>query len=144
MSINVSNNGTFIGNQKFKVELIPKPNITITKSGKPYVVNQIQGVSLSTLRSLSVKSFADESFKKSNKQDAYYRTMKWEATLVRGKRVIKIKKYTAESAKLNAFMNIARSGDRIVVEVKDVRRKTFKGGKEKVEIPTTIFSIPIQ
>ena len=144
VSLNISNNGTFIGIQKFKVKLIPKPTITMTKSNRPYVINQIQGIPSSTLRVLSVKALAEDAFKTNNPKDADYKVTKWEATLVRGRRVIDRKVYNRERKTLNYFLSRARSGDRIVIEVKEVKRKTYRESIENVAIPTTIFSIPIQ
>jgi len=144
VSIKISNNGTFIGEQKFKVKLIPKPVITMTKNNRAYVVNQIQGVPASALRKLSVKAFAEDAFKTSNPQDASYKITKWVATLVRGRRIIQIEEYSRDSKTLNKFLNEVRPGDRIVVEVLEVKRKTYQGAIESVKIPTSIFSIPIQ
>jgi hypothetical protein len=68
----------------------------------------------------------------------------WNATLVRGRRVIRKRSYSSESKKLKGFLAEAQSGDRLVVEILDVRRRTFTQTIEKVTIPTSIFSIPIQ
>ncbi len=144
VTLKVSNNGTFIGNQVFKVKLIPKPNITMTKDNRPYVVNPIRGVPASALRRLSVKALAEETFKKSNPRDANYKITKWNAILVRGHSSKGVKNYTSENTKLKHFVNKARTGDRLVIEVTEVKRRTFKGTIEKVRIPSTIFSIPIQ
>jgi gliding motility-associated protein GldM len=144
VTINISSNGTFIGSVKFKVKLIPQPNITMTKGNRPYVINQIRGVSVSTLRELSVKVFAESAFKSSNPRDAIYKIKEWNATLVRGRRVIKKRSYNSENKSLKGFLSEARSGDRLVVEILDVRRKTFKQTIDRVTIPSSIFSIPIQ
>ena len=144
VSVRVSNNGTFIGKQDFKVKLIPKPVITMARGGQKYVVDQIQGVTSSTLRNLSVKAFADREFKRSNSLDAKYKVTKWEANWVRGKNSKGSKVYDSESKTLKAFARDVKPGDRIVIEVKEVKRKTYEGNVEKVTIPTTIFTIPIQ
>jgi gliding motility-associated protein GldM len=144
VTINISNNGTFIGSQKFKVKLIPQPTITVSKNGQKYIVNQVQGVTTGTMRRLSVKAFAENSFKKSNKDDSHYKITKWEAILVRGKTRKDSKVYYSEGKTLKHFAELARAGDRIVIEVLEVKRKTFSGTVEKVRIPSTIFSIPIQ
>lgn len=143
VTVNISNNGTFIGQQKIKVKLIPQPVITMAKGNHKYIVNQVQGVSAGMLRQLSVKVFAENSFKKSNREDSHYKITKWEAIWVRGRNSKGMKKYTSENSTLREFANKAQSGDRIVVEVKEVKRKTFTGAIETVKIPTTIFTIPI-
>ena len=144
VKLNISNNGTFIGKQNFTVKLIPKPVITMAKGNQKYIVNQIQGVTTSTLRSLSVKVFPENAFKKSNRDDSHYKITKWEAIWVRGKISKGVKKYTSENSTLRDFANKVKPGDRIVIEVKEVKRKTYTGGIETVKIPTTIFTIPIQ
>jgi gliding motility-associated protein GldM len=86
VTLNVSSGGNKIGSEKFKVRLIPKPEIAVLANGRP--VNEKQGMASPGPRTLSMKAVPDESFKNFLPKDARYRVTKWEATLVRGRRPV--------------------------------------------------------
>ena len=94
-------------------------------------------------RSLQLKIEPDESFKQFLPKDAQYKIQSWDAILVRGKRPVTKRTFSGGSGTLNGFT--ARPGDRILVEVKNLVRRTYTGGSEQVKIPasTSLINIPI-
>jgi hypothetical protein len=51
---------------------------------------------------------------------------------------------TNEVLDLGAWRAGFRPGDRIVIEIKTVTRRTFKGQEEKVEVRNEVKTVPIQ
>jgi hypothetical protein len=90
-----------------------------------------------------MKAIADESFKAFLPKDARYRVTSWEAILVRGKRPVSTKKFNSPEGNLSAFAAQAKPGDRILIEVKQVQRKTYTGASEKVKLGTIIMNVPL-
>jgi gliding motility-associated protein GldM len=141
VTLNVSSGGNKIGSEKFKVRLIPKPEIAVLANGRP--VNEKQGMASPGPRTLSMKAMPDESFKNFLPKDARYRVTKWEATLVRGRRPVAQESFSSETANLTSFAAQAKEGDRIMIEVKEVKRMNFRNSIEDVVIGTKIINIPL-
>ena len=141
VSLKVSSNGTFIGTEKFPVRRLPKPSIELTSRGRP--VNIKQGVPVPGPRSLTLKAVADESIQQFLPKDARYRVSEWEVILGRGPRAVKRQVVNGPDVNLTQFAQLARPGDRIVIEVKEVQRRNFRDEIEKVNIPSTTFNIPL-
>ncbi len=142
--LNVSSGGSAIGSRNFPVRRVPKPDLQVlTSKRKP--VNERQGNDRNELRSLEAKAIADESFKQFLPKDARYRVTKWEVTLARGARPIGAPmRMTREKANLSQLLSKAQSGDRLVVEIKEVKRMNFRDNIEKVNMPPSYFSINIK
>ena len=138
----VYSDGIYIGSQKFRVRQIPKPDIVLKSGGK--VVDERQGVN-QVPREINLDAVPDADFAQFLPDDARYRVTQWVVTLARGARPVEQKNVNGPSANLASFVPKARSGDRIVVEVKEVQRKNFKGDIENVSIGigTSIKQIPI-
>ncbi|HWZ23109.1 MAG TPA: gliding motility protein GldM [Cytophagaceae bacterium] len=141
--LKVSSNGNMIGEQAFKVRLIPKPEIQVLKGGKP--VDEKQGEVSPGPSSLSVKAISDESFKAFLPKDARYRVAEWECSLIRGKRAVGSKKYTTETAKISEITSQAIPGDRIMIELKPgaVIRTNYQNKTEVVSLGSIIKNIPL-
>lgn len=139
--LTVSSGGTKIDDLKFGVRKVPKPEIVALSSGKP--VNEKKGVKAPGPRAIKMKAQADASFKQFLPKDARYKVTKWEATLVRGKRPVDKKQFTSENGNLSSFASKAKAGDRILVEVKEVKRLNFKGKTEKVKVGLVLKNIPL-
>ncbi|ABG57465.1 gliding motility protein GldM [Cytophaga hutchinsonii] len=142
VKLNVASGGNAIGSQDFKVRGIPKPEILVLNGGKE--VDQKNGVAAPGPRSLQVKAKADESFAQFLPKDARYNVTKWNVMLARGKRPVTQQNFTTEMANLSSFASQAQAGDRLIIEVQDVYRTNFLGEKEKVNIGTPIFTVPLQ
>jgi gliding motility-associated protein GldM len=142
VTLKVSSNGNYIGDQTFNVRLIPKPEIQVSSNGKP--VDEKQGMAAPGPRSLVCKAIPDDGFKTFLPKDARYRVSDWEVTLVRGKRPIGAPmKCTSEVANLSTFASQALPGDRILVEVKNVTRTNFVNKTENVNLGIVIKNIPL-
>lgn len=141
--LKVSSNGNMIGEQAFKVRLIPKPEIQVLKGGKP--VDEKQGEVSPGPSQLSVKAISDESFKAFLPKDARYRVAEWECSLIRGKRAVGSKKYTTETAKISELTSQAIPGDRIMIELKPgaVIRTNYQNKTEVVSLGSIIKNIPL-
>jgi len=141
VSITVKSGGNTIGTEKFKVILVPKPTIMATTRGK--MINP-KGVVAPGPRKIVMKAVAEPGFKAALPKDASFKVTKWTATLVRGKRpVVSPKTFTKAEGNLTAFAQKAKNGDRIMIEVKKVYRKTYTKKLVEVRIPTTIINIPL-
>ena len=142
VKLNVFSGGNSIGFQDFKVRGIPKPEIVVLTNGKE--VDQKNGMAAPGPRSLQVKAKADESFAQFLPKDSRYTVTKWNVMLARGKRPVTQQNFTTEMANLSSFASQAQAGDRLIIEVQDVYRTNFLGEKEKVNIGTPIFTVPLQ
>lgn len=142
VTINVSSGGYPLGSEKFKVRTIPKPDVVVYAGGKP--INEKQGMSAPGPRSLEVKAIPDESFKNFLPKDARYKVYSWEVTLARGSRpVAGPQTFTSESISTISLISQAKPGDRLVIEIKEVKRMNFKNEIETVKLPSIVKTISI-
>ncbi len=141
VKLSVYSAGNLIGDQDFKVRLIPKPEILALSGGKPLDVKQ--GVNAPGPRSVQIQAKSDESFKTFLPNDARYKITEWNAILVRGKRPVRTKNFSSESGDFSEFNSQGQPGDRIVIEVKSVKRMNFKGVIEDVNVGTPIINLPL-
>jgi hypothetical protein len=51
--------------------------------------------------------------------------------------------FSGETANLTSFASMAKEGDRISIEVKEVKRLNFRNSTEDVNIGTKIINIPL-
>jgi|688.fasta_scaffold28450_3 gliding motility-associated protein GldM len=141
VSLTIYNNKNLLDTQLFKVRKMPMPTIRITSKGK--ALNDKLGMPAPGPRSLEVRAIADESFAAFLPKDARYRVAQWEVSLARGSRALKTKQVNSQDVDLNDFAALAKSGDRLVIEIKKVERLNFKGEIETVKIGTIIHTISL-
>jgi gliding motility-associated protein GldM len=143
VALSVYSNGNMLGVEKFKVKKIPDPTIVAKNGNKE--IDLKNGVSLATMpRTLNLSSKPDASFAEFLPKDARYKVTDWECTLARGKRAIVSKKVTSEELNIADMAAQAKEGDRIVIEVKGVKRMNFKNQVEDVKsFNQGIITIPI-
>ncbi|MDX5345740.1 MAG: gliding motility protein GldM [Hymenobacteraceae bacterium] len=141
VKLNVSSAGNSIGSETFKVRSIPKPDIEVLANGKP--VDEKRGMSAPGPRVIEIRAVADESFKQFLPQDARYRVTSWTAYLVRGPQPVDQMSSSSPTANLTQFASKARPGDRILIEVKEVKRMNFRDNIEDVNIGTKLINIPL-
>jgi len=142
VTIGVSSDGAKIGDVKFDVQRIPKPDVMVYAGSKP--VNQKQGESISSLRVLRSAAVAEPNFKKQLPDDARYRVTRWTIRLARGPRPIgQPLRATSETVNLSNIMKSARPGDRLIVEIDKVLRRNFRGSTEEVNLGEEITVIPL-
>jgi gliding motility-associated protein GldM len=141
VTLNVSSSGNAIGSQTFKVRPIPKPEIRCLVGGRE--INEKQGTPITAVRNMSLKAVPDQGFANFLPEDARYRVTRYEITLVRGRRpAMQTMTIDGPDANLTNVVNAAREGDRLYVEVKEVRRMNFRGEQEEVRM-TKSFNVPL-
>ncbi|TGE26343.1 type IX secretion system motor protein PorM/GldM [Hymenobacter metallicola] len=141
VTLNVSSGGNAIGSQTFQVRPIPKPEIKCIVGGRE--ANEKQGTPITAVRNMSLKAVPDAGFATFLPDDARYRVTRYEVTLVRGKRpAIPTRTINGPEANLNDVVNSAREGDRLYIEVKEVRRLNFQDQQEEVNVAKQ-FNIPL-
>lgn len=127
VTLSVSSNGNLIGTQDFKVKRIPKPEIVVYGKGGP--VNLKRGVK-GAPRSLKLAAEPDESFAQFLPKDAKFRVAESEVNLVRAGRSVGSVRPKGPDLNLSSLASQAREGDALVIEVKKVQRRNFKGDIE--------------
>ncbi|HKZ36049.1 MAG TPA: gliding motility protein GldM [Chryseolinea sp.] len=143
ISVAVSNAGTPIGSQGFDVKNVPDPRY-IAYVGNT-AVDLRNGIKANQIGSLRFAAEPDQNFKEEVPKDARYRVKRAEVILGRGTAGIQRLNATNENPELRAWSNQARPGDRIIIDIKDVIRRTYKDEEEKV-VPkgsSGIIQIPI-
>lgn len=141
VNLNVSNQGSLLGTNDFKVQRVPKPDLVVYGNGAP--IDERRGMMASGLRSIEVRCTADESFKVSCPNDANFRTSSITINLVRGSRRINSVDGSAGALNISGLAQQAQAGDRYVVEVKGVQRRNFKGDVQSVDVGNKVFNIPL-
>jgi gliding motility-associated protein GldM len=126
----VSSDGNLIGDQMFKVRPIPKPEIVALANGKP--VDEKAGMAAPGPRSITMVAKPDEGFKTFLPDDARYQVTAYVVTLARGRRVIATKNATNQQVDLVEFASQASANDRIIIDIKSVKRKNFRDQVEEV------------
>lgn len=133
LTLGVSSGGNNIGSETFTVKRVPKPTIAIKGPGGG-LVNMQKGESASRLRSIKVEAIADEDFANFLPKDARYRVAEADIILARGSRPIGKETLSNETANLGRLMSQAKSGDRLVIEIKKVQRMNFRNEVEEVPL----------
>jgi gliding motility-associated protein GldM len=142
VSIKVNSGGTYIGEEKFMVKLIPVPEFEVRVDGQ--FVDAVKGASASKLREISVKAKAEKEFAKSNPQDSYYQIIEWRAIHAKGTNLKSSPKtFTSEYANVSGMASLSPVNERIIVEILKVRRRNYKGAWEDVSIPNKPIIIPL-
>lgn len=137
----VKNKGFLLGNQKFKVKRIPLPTIQYLSGSRQ--LNVVQGGS--AVREVSIRAVPDADFKEFLPDDARYKVTNVEITLARGRQMVKNQRFTdGTRIDLNAFAADARIGDRLIIQVHEVKRMNFKNQTEIVSgLGLQVASYPI-
>jgi gliding motility-associated protein GldM len=139
VELNVSSGGNRIGSEKFKVKLLPKPELKVVSNGKP--IDEKQGGACP--RNLKAVATAEASVREAIPRDARYKVTEWEITLARGRRAVKTQKFTSDEANMGEFAQQSKEGDRLVIEIKAAMRMNFKNATERVNGVSQIFQYPI-
>ena len=142
VALRVSNGSLVLGTENFTVKKPPLPTYSFKTGGKE--INKKNGVKATSMRSLDVTPIPDANFASEVPKDASYRIREMEVTLARGSRpVIPPKKFTTQKLNLSQYAAQARPGDRLIVEIKNVSRKTYQGKNERVETRNEVHTIPL-
>ncbi|MDN5204023.1 gliding motility protein GldM [Fulvivirgaceae bacterium BMA10] len=142
VELTVRSGGNLIGTKKFTVKPIPPANIKLKTRGKE--VNQKTGETISNLRSLDIQAIAEDGFAQLLPKDARYRVTKWTIRLARGSRAVgQPIKATKEKVNLSNLMRNARSGDRLSIEINELKRLNFKGQTEVAKVNSKYINVPL-
>jgi gliding motility-associated protein GldM len=141
VNLKVSSGGAFIGEQKFRIKLIPDPDYEVKVMNK--LVDPYKGIDATELRNVNVKAKPEKGFAISNPDDSYYQIVEWKATLVRGRTGKLTKPNSSESADLSSMGKLALPNDKLIVEILKVKRRTYTGAFEEANVPKKIIIIPI-
>ena len=142
VNIVVSNDGAEIGRLKFNVKPIPLPSMKLLANGKD--IDKKLGIDASGFPSvISVIPVPDANFKETNPADAKYKISSGEILLARGTTPVMRQKITSNSVDVSNMRAKARAGDRLVIEVSEVKRTNFRGSEEEVEGASDVYQIPI-
>ncbi len=140
-TVRIVNGGNVMGDEPFKVRLVPKPEIVVFGNGGP--IDERRGASASGLRSIEVRAVADEDFKVTNPEDARYRIGEVLVSLARGGRKVAGPVSLSGGGSIGSLAQSAQPGDRYVVEVKGCERKNFQGNVSSVNIGNLVRNIPL-
>lgn len=143
VAVTVSNGGAVIGTENFDVKPIPKPRY-VPRDNQGKEIDLKNGVRGAALTGLRINADADENFKAEVPKDAVYRVKTMEIILARGTQRVATINATSEIVDMNAWRSQFRPGDRIVVDIKTVTRRTYTGEEEKVDVVAGTINIPIQ
>lgn len=143
VAVTVSNNGSLIGTENFDVKPIPKPRY-VSRDNQNKEIDLKNGVRGSQTTGLRVNADADENFKAEVPKDAVYRVKSMEVILARGTVRVQTINATSELIDLSSWKSQFRPGDRIVVDIKSVIRRTYLGEEEKVDVVGGTINIPVQ
>jgi gliding motility-associated protein GldM len=143
IGISVYSSGNLLSVEKFKVKRIPDPNVIARTGSKD--IDLKNGVNVAQMpRSITLFVKPDAGFAEFLPKDARYKATEWNCTLARGKRAIVDKKVTSDEINISDMASQAKEGDRIVIEVKAIKRMNFKNQVEDVKsFNGGILTIPI-
>ncbi|MCC9135851.1 gliding motility protein GldM [Pontibacter silvestris] len=141
VKINVSSGGNAIGSETFNVRPIPKPEIVAFVNGKP--VDAKRGVPAQSFRAVELRAIPDEGFSQALPNEARYRVTKWRAYLVRNNQPVDQAEFSTPTANLTNFAAKANKGDRVLMEVLDVKRLNYQGNAVDVNVGQPNFTVPL-
>ncbi|UFH53722.1 gliding motility protein GldM [Spirosoma sp. KNUC1025] len=137
VALNISNSGSLLGTERFKVNKVPRPTLEIFVGGTR--ANDPRGVPVSSARSVRIQAVADPSFAAYSPDDANFRTTGATVSLVRGTRRVKFATVAAGGGSIADLAAEAQPGDRLVIQVEGVQRRNFRG-----EISDVPMGSPLQ
>jgi hypothetical protein len=143
VAVTVVNGGAVIGTEPFDVKLIPKPRyVARDNTGKE--IDLKNGVRGAGTNGIKISADAEDNFKAEVPKDANYRIKSMEVILARGTARVQTITATSENIDLSAWRSQFRPGDRIIIDIKTVKRRTYTGQEENVDIVGGILTIPVQ
>ncbi|GAB4010471.1 gliding motility protein GldM [Spirosoma sp. KCTC 42546] len=141
VALNISNAGSLLGTEPFRVNKVPRPTLQISVGGTP--TTDPRGVPASSARSVKIQAVPDPSFAAFSPEDANFRTTGATISLVRGTRRVKTAEVGAGGGSIGEIAAEAQPGDRLVIEVNGVQRRNFKGDISDVPMGNTLAQISL-
>lgn len=130
IKVTVSNGGATIGDQPFDVKNVPDPKYLAYVGNNP--VDLRNGIRANQLASLRFAAEPESNFKDEVPKDARYSIKRAEVILGRGTAGVQRLTATNGNPDLRSWAGQARPGDRIVIDIKDAARRTFRDEEEKI------------
>jgi gliding motility-associated protein GldM len=125
VNLSVSSGGNLIGTEKFKVRPVPRPSVKPFSGGRE--LNVKLGLDAPYPTTIDMRAVAEEGFAALLPKDARFKVTETEVYLVRGKRPVGASVRGDDRIGIGGLTSQARPGDRLVIEVKSVKRMNFKG-----------------
>ncbi len=143
VSISIYQGKVLLGTEHFKVRNIPKPDIKVsTLQGK--ILDEKKGISSNNVpRAIKISVEADESFKELLPDESRYKVSKGDIILASGSRAKYRIPIDSRNMNISKLAAIAKSGDRIIIEVREVLRATSFGEPEKINVGSVIKIIAL-
>lgn len=142
VNITVAQNGKGIGTKSFQTKAIPLPTVEVYTDGK--VMNEKLGAVAPGPRGIQIKVKPDQGFADALPSESKYMATSCKITLVRGRRPVGSGTPFGASVDLNSYRAQSKPGDRYVIEIEGVARKTSRGGTEKVDgLGTIVKTLPL-
>ncbi|GAL84735.1 hypothetical protein CHU_3492 [Sporocytophaga myxococcoides] len=133
ISLKVSSNGYYIGEEKYLVRLIPPPTVEVRVNGK--VVDPRMGVEAVTVKNISVRIIPNPDFQKLLPQESIYTITEWAMTVGRGRRGGPAKTFKSATISVNDISTQLNANDNLIIDIKQVKRRNYKGELEDVKMP---------
>jgi gliding motility-associated protein GldM len=130
IKVTVSNGGATIGDQPFDVKNVPDPKYIAYVGNNP--VDLRNGIRANQLANLRFAAEPEANFKEEVPKDARYSIKRAEVILGRGTAGVQRLTATNGNPDLRSWASQARPGDRIVIDIKDAARRTFRDEEEKI------------
>jgi gliding motility-associated protein GldM len=140
--LNINNQGQLLGQEKFKVQRVPKPEILLTCNGGA-VVDERKGMPATQMRSVEVNCIPNESFKITNPEDARFRATSITINLVRGTKRVNYASFE-KAGSIGSLAQQAQAGDRYVIEIEGIKRMNFKGEVEDMGMGKVVKTVYLQ
>lgn len=141
VALNISNSGSLLGTERFKVTKVPRPSIQVSVGGTP--ATSPQGVPVSSARSVKIQAVSDPSFAAFSPDDANFRTTGATVSLVRGTKRVKFSKIGAGGGSISDLAAEAQPGDRLIIEVDGVQRRNFRGEISDVPMGSLLTQVSL-
>lgn len=125
VNLSVNSGGNMIGTEKFKVRPVPRPSVRPFSGGRE--LNVKMGMDAPYPTNIEMRALAEEGFASLLPKDARFKVTETEVFLVRGKRPVGGSVRGDDRVAIGGLTSQARPGDRLVIEVKSVKRMNFKG-----------------
>lgn len=136
VKLNVSSGGNLIGSQDFTVKQVPRPKVIAYANGQP--LNITRGIPAPGPRTIEMRAIPDESFANLLPKEARYRVTGYTVYLVRGNRPVQTIKANDPTVNISSLAAQARPGDRIAIQVDEVKRMNFRNQTENVPDNTQV------
>jgi gliding motility-associated protein GldM len=141
VTLTVSNQGSVLGTEPFRVQLVPKPTLEVRVNGT--ALDEKRGIAATAARSIQVVAIPDPSFKNFSPEDAQFRVSEIRVFLARGNRPVGSPVTLNGAGSISGLAQQAQPNDRYVIEIIRVERRNFKGNITEVEMGTPVKQISL-